>query len=50
MTMPQAKMTERELLPLVMLFTTVVEYKLNWRKGRNHYNTKRGGGRRKHTG
>ena len=29
MTIPQAKITEKELLPLVMLFTTVVEYKLN---------------------
>ena len=29
MTMPQVKMTERESLPPVTLFTTVVEYKLN---------------------
>ena len=29
MTTPQAKMTERESLPPVTLFTTVVEYKPN---------------------
>jgi hypothetical protein len=29
MTIPQAKITERELFPPVTLSTTVVEYKLN---------------------
>jgi hypothetical protein len=33
MTMPQAKITARESSPPVMLFTTVVEYKPNWREG-----------------
>ena len=44
MTMPQVKMTERESLPPVMLFTTVVEYKLNWRKRGNYYDAERGVG------
>ena len=35
---------ERESLPPVMLFTTVVEYKLNWRKGGNYYDAERGVG------